>query len=334
MPAIDAYATEKHFLEHIAPAWLALPESARGVLTVPRPLLPTARALDIENVRVGYALGMNRAHVPVLVASWGDLVRSRPRSVVFMEHGAGQTYEPQHRSYAGGFGRERVSLFLCPSERVAAINRAAYPDARVDVVGCPMLDRWHGRDYPRHDPPVVAISFHWDARLFPEARTAFPHYQGVLGELASQPDFRVIGHGHPRIIRRLAPTFRAEGIEVVSDFDQVLERADLYACDNSSSLFMFASTGRPVVVMNAPWYRRNVDWGLRFWDAADVGYQVDEPDEVVPMIRDALVDPPAQRQRREEIVAGIYAHRDGTAAQSAADAITDWLGSREARVAA
>ena len=49
--------------------------------------------------------------------------------------------------------------------------------------------------------------------------------------------------------------YEAHGIEYVPDFDDVLRRADVYACDNSSTLYEFASTGRPVVVLNAPWYR-------------------------------------------------------------------------------
>ena len=58
------------------------------------------------------------------------------------------------------------------------------------------------------------------------------------------------------------------------DFDEVMERSTLYICDNSSTLYEFASTGRPVVVLNAPWFRRDIEHGLRFWEHADVGVSV------------------------------------------------------------
>jgi UDP-N-acetylglucosamine:LPS N-acetylglucosamine transferase len=106
----------------------------------------------------------------------------------------------------------------------------------------------------------------------------------------------VLGHGHPRIMERLLPIYDALDIEPVYDFEEVLERADCYVCDNSSTMFEFASTGRPVVVLNPPWYRREVNHGLRFWEAAGVGVNCDRPQDLAGAVATALQDPPPQRE--------------------------------------
>ena len=99
---------------------------------------------------------------------------------------------------------------------------------------------------------------------------------GFLAALAER--WTVLGHGHPRILDQLMPVYEELGIEPAYTFEEVLDRASVYCCDNSSTLFEFASLDRPVVVLNPPWYRREVEHGLRFWEAATVGVQVgDQP---------------------------------------------------------
>ena len=113
------------------------------------------------------------------------------------------------------------------------------------------------------------------------------------------------------------------GIEHVATFDEVCRRADVYVCDNSSTIFEFASTGRPVVLLNSPQYRKRIHHGLRFWDAASVGVQVDTAAELPDAIQRALhEDHSAEREAALDIV---YAYRTD-AAQRAADAIMEWAG--------
>jgi hypothetical protein len=310
---IDATAYQPHFIDHLAPIWARLPERER--FTVPTPQLAAYAEKRGVEVSIGKPAGG-----PLIVAGAGDFLR-RPVPTVLVEHGAGQTWPGRHPSYPGGRRREHIGLYICPSERVAQANRAWYPDADYAVVGCPKMDRWLGREWERHDPPVVAVSFHW-------RRSAFMRYFGMLKKLdkpgkLDAPPFRIIAHAHPRIIDRFAKQYQRIGLEVVRDFDEVLERADLYACDNSSTIFEFALTGRPVVLLDTPAYRRN--GSLRFGDAWDVGLHVATPDRLVPVIEQALDDPPEVRAERERIVADVYAVRDGTSSQRAADAISEWL---------
>lgn len=306
---IDATAYQPHFIDHLAPIWAKLPD--RGRFTVPTPQLAKHAAKRGLEVEVG-----KPDETPLLVAGAGDFLR-RKVPMALVEHGAGQTWPGRHPSYPGGRRREGIGLFVCPSERVAEANRRWYPEAAYAVVGCPKMDRWLGRTWERHDPPVVAISFHW-------RRTAFMRYFGMLKKLKNPP-FRLIAHAHPRALDRFAKQYRRIGLEVIEDFEDVLEQADLYVCDNSSTIFEFALTGRPVVLLDTPAYRKGTGQ-LRFGGAWDVGLHVAGPADFLPVIERALTDPPEVRRERERIVADVYAVRDGTSSQKAADAISGWLG--------
>jgi hypothetical protein len=263
-----------------------------------------------------------------LVASYKDLVTARRRGaerIVLAQHGAGQSYggdvrSERHPSYPGGDDNGDVGLFLVPNEHAARRWQEAYRNATVRVVGCPKLDTIPDRQIDPIAPhPVVAISFHSEVRIVPEARSAFAWYARGLPALAER--YKVLGHAHPRAAYAVAKTYKRLGIEWVPDFDEVCRRADVYVCDNSSTLFEFAATGRPVVVMNAPWYRRDVRHGLRFWEGSLAGESINRPEELCDAVDDALRY--SWGFVREAVVEHVYAYRHG-AAQRAADAILEW----------
>ena len=343
---VDFLAGETHYLDHLHPIWQALPPERRGAILLvksspasDRPSVLKAYALTRryegcaafpDTARAADAAAWLRGRTgPVVTASVNDarLVQKSGRPQVFCEHGAGQSYSSEHPSYAGGRGgRQNVRLFLCPNEAVAERNRRAYPGVPAVVIGCPKLDAWHREPpKPRSEPPVVALSFHWPCEVCPETRWAFPHYRKGLGTVARDPRWQLIGHGHPRALSALRGHYATLGVEVVEQFAEVVARADCYVCDNSSTMFEFASLGRPVVVLNAPWYRREVEHGLRFWEAAGVGVQCDEPEDLPEAIVTALQDAPERRRAREAAVALAYAYTDGRAAQRAAKAIRETL---------
>jgi len=336
---VDAIALEPQFVDHLAPIWQALEQP--GVFLTSAHLEERTRRYDIDAALVDDAR-LRRSSLPprarvedgprALVASIGDIKVGRRlgyRRFAFIEHGAGQAYlgdgftpGRRHSSYAGGLDRDDVELFMVPNEYSAALWRRAYPSARVEVVGSPRLDT-----LPRRvgaPGRVVAISFHWPALVAPEAGSAIGHYRRALPELARA--FDVIGHAHPKgdWPRRVKRYYDQAGIEFVSDFAEVCERADVYVVDNSSTLFEFASTGRPVVVLNAPWYRRHVNHGLRFWDAASVGVNVDRPADLIAGIDEALRDDSRRRTERERALDIAYGFRSG-GAQRAASAVVRWL---------
>lgn len=286
--------SQPQYMRHLGPVWDALP----------------------EHLRAGVGFGD-----AVLVASAMDLGRAVGAGhtrVAYLEHGIGQPYGGA-AGYPGGVGRGAVSLFLSPNATAAAADRARYPSARVVEVGDPGLERLPARE---PGPPAVAVSFHWDCVVCPETRSAWPAYRQALPALSER--YQLLGHGHPKAARHLERMWRRLGVEWVPSFDEVCRRADLYVCDNSSTLFEFASTGRPVVVLNAPWYRREVEHGLRFWQAANVGVQVDAPGQLLEAVALALEDPPEQRHLRDEALRLAYTARNGAAA-AAARALEEWL---------
>jgi hypothetical protein len=293
---------------------------------------PVAELLGLDTVMARSSA--QSADDVALIASYGDLKSARRgsfRRIILMQHGAGQSYggdrrAARHPCYAGGDDNEDVGLFLVPNEHAAGRWQERYPKADVEIVGCPRLDTLPSRvsmgaaATVDEASPVVAVSFHWDGYACPEWRSAFAWYRSAV--VALSKEVTVIGHGHPN--RRDLPKFYAQhGIEYVPDFDDVLRRADVYACDNSSTLYEFASTARPVVVLNAPWYREEANHGLRFWDAADVGPSVEEPNELAGIVEFAFES--MYVLRRERALDIVYAYRTG-AAQRAADAIAAWAG--------
>jgi hypothetical protein len=78
------------------------------------------------------------------------------------------------------------------------------------------------------------------------------------------------------------------------------------------------------MVMNPPFYRRNVSHGLRFWDAAEVGLNISAPGDWARAAVKALVDPPSRQEAREAALSMVYSYREG-GAQRAAQYLAEWL---------
>lgn len=343
---LDAIAAEPQFLDHLAPVWRALPADQRGTFRVDAPLQDRARALGIDAEPFAAAdlrrIPPPRTRKPTgrrcLVASIGDTKIGRRLGYgdfARLEHGAGQTYIGNVTgSYAGGPDNDDASLILVPNDYAAAHWRKSYPETRVEVVGCPKLDRLPARE---PGPLTIAVTFHWPAFVAPEAGTAYGDFATALHHLARE--FRVIGTAHPKADwpRRMAGRYARAGIEFVPDFEDVCRRADLLVFDNTSAGFEFAATGRPVVLLNARQYRRRVEHGGRFWAWAGVGINIDAAQDpaqnghrLIAAVHEALRDAPEQRDAREAALSLIYGSPRTGATQRAADALLSWLGVRQA----
>lgn len=290
-------------------------------------MLPILQACDIPWAVT--TRGEAREFPLVLVASGGDMqILGGDVPYVYVEHGSGQSYEPWfHPSgYSGGAGHDGCAGFIAPSVRVATRWRARYPWVPAVAVGCPKLDPWHRGE---HQPPTeftVAVTFHWDANVSKFSRWAFPHYRRELPAVIDawrRQGWIVIGHGHPRAAETLERYWRDVGVEWVPRYGDVFDRANILVGDNTSLLPEFASLGRPVVFLNAPWYNRDKAVGGRFWEWMSAGPYVDDGAALADLDLNslALLDP--YRAGREEMVRSVYASTDGRAALRAAEFLTN-----------
>jgi hypothetical protein len=328
---VSAYCSHRHYADHLLPVLAGLPEPMRGGLYCATDEL--AQELRLRGDR-GWILGPREARLspmppgePVLVAGFRDVRLVRGRPVALIEHGAGQRYEGvRDGSYAGGRGRDRVSLFLCPNEDVANVNRQAYPQARSVTVGSPRLDvLWKARtEYRQHrDGSRVAVSFHWPCGLVPEAGSGWDAFRVDVTGLAARGDWQILGHGHPRHWSRMSKWWAKIGVERVAEWLSVVRRADVYVCDNSSTMFEACALGLPVVVLNPPEYRRHVEHGLRFWRHAAMGPQVSPGESLSAAVRLA----PAFVEGRREAAQAAYAvlpDGSGEATARAVEAVLSW----------
>lgn len=322
-PVIHAYATLPHYRDHIAPIVQTLTDAGVTSTFVDSPG-------DIDPT------------IPIIVAGNSDAADAglQRRPLIYVEHGAGQTYEGRyssahkHASYSGSNARvfRNVKLFICPNDIVAGRWNDAWPDTPAVAVGCPKLDRWHTNP-TEPEPDLVAWTWHVDypslSADIPEVGTAFKHYRDHLPAIIDQLTsygIRVLGHGHPRWEGALEPIWRAAGADYTDDPDDVFRRAACLAIDNTSLGPEFATLDRPVVWVNSPRWNRNVNHEGRFWLWPEGQFQVDTPDSAAHTILAALHDPPEVAAARRRMVPLVYSYVDGTAALRAAAAILATVG--------
>jgi hypothetical protein len=328
---IDLYASRPHYASHMLPIRSALPVEARGRMISPNPDNWWACEPDPGEFET------------VMVAGYCDLqaVQQRAKRIIYVEHGAGQTYPGDPRSaadpsYSGGIGHERVLLHVCPSETVADRWRNLHPALAAVAVGAPILDPWHcgARPFTAEPLPTVVLTFHWDCGLIPETRSAYRHYEDAIGRCVAAwraEGFAVAGHGHPRVIGALGAVWAAYGVPTVN-MGWVYDHADLLIADNTSVMYEFASLGRDVLCLNAPWYRRDVEHGLRFWSHPP-GHQANNPDQMLERSIHLLRGDDSgllagSTMLRAAAVSAAYCSTDGYASMRAARAILEVLDER------
>lgn len=324
---LDFFARRAHYLDHLAPIYNAMPADRRGAFTVPAELVDYARQeLVSEGAVETYNGDSPRGNDPILVASYGDIARSarRPRKIIHMEHGTGHAFGTSAYPNGRKGKRDLVDLFLAPNEYTAHLIRSVR-STRVEVIGTPKLDqidRGCGRPVDR---PIVVVAFHWGDRNSqpPEAGSAYEHYKAILPDLARR--YRLFGHGHPLARDFYQSEFLHMGIDWIDDFRDVCRLADIYINDLSSTQYEFLATGKPVIVLNAPWFRRDVHWGLRFWDYSNVGINVEDPEELGPAIDRTWCEYDAiHRTERTQAVLDLYPYL-GHAAQAAVQILEEYM---------
>lgn len=324
---ISFFARRAHYIDHIAPIWNALPVARLGEFVTTEDLRAYASNLIGPDRIVIYDGQTVPGSNPVLTAAYGDMIRAGKnphRRIISCEHGTGHAFGTA--AYPDGKGkRDRVDLFLMPNEYTARKSQSVR-STPCEVIGTPKMDEYIPAARPvLADPPTIAIAFHWNSGNPdpPESGNAWEHYKDILPALARR--YKVIGHGHPLSADTFRPAFAQAGIEYVENFRDVLKRADVYINDLSSTMYEFLITGKPVIVLNAPWFRRDVHWGIRFWEWSDVGINVEIPEGLFPAIDMTLREySDIKLVERFQAVIALYPYL-GESAKRAADVISMYL---------
>lgn len=307
-------ASQPHYLDHLVPIWRALDEDERGWVALPSKKM----AAYAERLGTIGTPRKDRGRVDaVLVAGYNDY-KAAPGRVIYCEHGIGQTYvgAEGHSNYAGGRDRDKAALILCPTRPALAANRKAHPKIPSVLVGIPRLDQHLNA---KQRTRKVVITGHWDCQIVPETRSALSHFGA---QIFARPE-STIGHAHPRN-RQLHDAWARHGIQMIRRLDDVLAlRPPVFIGDNTSAIYEAAALDIPVVLLNAPWYRRGIEHGIRFWSCANVGIQVDEQHRMWHVIDVQMDDPHADTRR--EVIAGLFGDIDGRASERAVFAIREAL---------
>jgi len=308
---VHGFASMPHYRRHVDAVFKHLHPSVRGNL-----FGPEYKAKDLPD-------GL------FLAASFKDAQTLARRNVIYIEHGAGQSYNGDVRSagspyYHGSKHPSNIVGYVSPNEKIAK----SWGKPAV-AVGCPALDIWHmslQEMQTRSLKPAVTFTFHWDCRISQESRWAFPHYAEQIPKVADHLKslgFDVYGHAHPRAERMLKRFWHLNNIEYLESPDMVFWASDILIADNTSLLCEFASLNRPVIFLNAPWYRKDVNHGGRFWEWTNMGHQIDHPEQLFDVDFDDYLFSDKFALQREKQVKEIYAYTDGGAGQRAARWVTE-----------
>ena len=316
---VDAYASRHSYWRHLRPIVEALLAADHEVETWHPQGIETEWNRPPDSKR-------KPDNEWMIVASEPDARRfASSHRIIYVEHGTGQKYAGLPAGFVGGPGLDAVELFVCPAERVADHWHRSYPRAQTAVVGDPALD-----GLVNHPSGFVYWTAHWRCGANFETWPAFQHHVSALPALRDEladSGLELVGHAHPRDRQRMADRWKQLGVRFEPDPDVVLRTGDLLIADNTSMLYEAAALGMPVLCLNRPEYRRNIEHGLRFWSHVP-GIECDEPEHLVWTVEAALADPPELRELRARAVAHAYAHLDGKAAVHAARAIEGMIDDR------
>lgn len=334
---LDILARQSYYIDHLAPIWNALPDEMRGTFYVLDTKWESLKKLDYSHKIQLYVDDQFCGHNPILTAAYGDAIRAvdfdNRRPVILMEHGIGLTFGKA--TYADGIGqRDRLSAFLMPNRVTAGKIAPELQHIPHPIIGVPKLDGWKDRFIPSQQithMPTVAIAFHHgDKQSRPGVvGSAWEHYAEILPLLAER--YQMIGHGHPLSKSPLASLYKQAGIPIVEDFEEVMNKADIYINDASSTAYEFLLTGKPVILLNAPWFDRKTNYGIRFWEYANVGLSVDDPGVLIQMIDKTIANPAGLLQYRQKAVRDLFPNL-GNATETAVQEISAIMGVRIPKV--
>lgn len=313
---IDTVYWADRMWDHLGPIWDAIPDEYKGEVYQRGNYRRARRSPNV--LLINHPSGLHK------ITPW-------KKDIVLTVHDFGETFGDTHNKIPDYLQprnkKVKPSLFLPPGRHLHEQQQDMFPDVPSVMIGCPKLDPYHLKPpRPRNDRPVVALSFTWNwQKAKGQPVGAYSYYKSIVEEIKNVSDWVVIGNAHPHMYNTIRYDYMKNKI-TYHTFEWVMEHADILVCDYSSIIYEFASTGRPVVLLNAPWYKDIPhDQSIRFWKCAGIGLNVWEPKDVIPAIYQTLHDDPIQKSEKQAILDYVYHVRDGTSASTAANVIVKFL---------
>jgi hypothetical protein len=308
------YINQKHYIDHLEDVYKKLDVPKKLIISDDIESYVKEKGLDnVISVSNNFLLKnkLNKLkrtynNMKIFVMCYGNVSRVDVGvPIIIGEHGAGQTYDTSHIAYARGIPKSlNVKYFLAVNKHCYDNFKKNNPTLKSYIVGCPKLDKWKDKYKVNKENPLIVFSWHWLSRSIPEAYGGFMYWSPALKEL--KESYNIAIHGHPSVQDRVIPFTQANDIRFIKKFEDVVEQADIYAVDNSSTLFEFAAINKPVIVLNNPWFRRDVEHGMRFWEYADIGVQCNDVSDLSKSIDKAIRDHYTFKNKRIEYSQQIY----------------------------
>lgn len=307
------YANMPQYLEHLKPIYRAY--KGDKIFIIKRNTRGAAGVIDSKTYsqiselkKILDTLCRLHKKVHYIVASYGNVRElSKPYlpdiPFALIEHGAGQSYDSKIPGWCRGSNKymHRVKLFMATNKYCLEPFKKNNPEVKAKIIGCPKID-WVEKKPMTTDDPLIVFSWHWSCNSLPETLGGFDYWKSEVVNVSKH--FNVAIHGHPRLQGDTEPFCLQNNIRFIKDFNEVLATADIYAIDNSSTMFEFALTGRPIIVLNNPWFRRDVNHGMRFWEFSNIGVNCDSRLDLMDSIDECLDD--EYEANRERISSLIY----------------------------
>lgn len=319
-------ASEDHYLKHVTPTMCQTHPQALGVTLVPASL--TRLALQeghqvlgwregADEIRYALARRVDPSQSLAVVVGLADQVTAEKLgfSVVRGEHGIGQTYETSSNrssSYAGSPMHSRLYAYLAPGSHPHQQHVDRCPGVASFRVGSPFLDRFPPRENMQ-DSDAVGFVFHWNNQAQPETCSTWAYWVDPILDLIHK-GIPVRLHCHPREAANFRSKFltphNLDGlwVETMEELHQV---TDVVCGDNTSAIYFMAAAGHPVVLLNHPTYRREVEHGLRFWECSDVGIPCDKKWDLEASVTCAAARDEEDLRFKEDALRYVFFRRAG-----------------------
>lgn len=303
-----------------------------------RPLYNTLhKIVDVELLENDYVPRSKRNNY-FITFGYGDYIKLLGYNIpgdriIYAEHGVCEFYwEDETKVPVSGWGSitfsevDKPLIHLAPNQRACDIFSRSHRSVVTGVYETDWIKDWK---FNRNKVPIVCLSSHWNQRGNVYTSSYFDHYfNKIRTAVCKRLGWELVLHGHPRNSGKLKYRAYSENLRWIKDFKEVVETCDIYICDNSSSIFSFASSHKPVILLNPPNVTMDTtpSFNFRFWEHADIGIHINFNDPI-DIIEDKLYNIEDRGNQVNRMIDNVLANF-GRSCEVASEAILNAVVSR------